>query len=109
MAIVDSSIISASLEKVATCSLSNVGFSLFTQTFFNSQIAFYVDANDPLPKNKYNISSNRVWSKYGDDRNNNQTDLKIKFDINRSFFVQVTVEVVESDTISFINADATDM
>ena len=35
----------------------------------------------------YDISLNRVWSKHGDGRNNNQTDLKIKFDFNRSFFV----------------------
>ena len=68
----------------------------------------YVDANDPLPKNKYDISSNQVWSEHGNGKNNNQTDLIIKFDINRAFFVQVAVAVIESDTISFINADTTD-
>ena len=80
-------LISASLEKVATCSLSNVGCSFFTQTFFDSWIALYVDENYPLPKNKYDISSSRVRSKHGDGRFNNQTDLKIKFGINASFFV----------------------
>ena len=49
-------IISASLEKVATCSLSKVGCNVFTQTFFDLSVPLYVDAKDPLPKNKYHPS-----------------------------------------------------
>ena len=64
-------IISASLEKIATCSLSNFGCSFFTQTFFDSLIALYVVANDHLPNSKYDISSNLVRSKHGDGRYNN--------------------------------------